>query len=88
MRTKDDPEVKCLLGVSRYIIWRFGNWNNSPDEIQSLCSSFAEYMQRLSDIADGNPSPWPLTPIAAKRFIMFAADEAICNAQKPHGRTP
>ena len=88
MRTKDDPEVKCLMGVSRYIIWRFRYWNNSPDEIQSLWSSFTEYMRRLSDIADGKSSPWPLTPAAAKRFITFVAEEAIHNAQKPHGSTP
>ena len=82
MRTKDDPEVKCLLGVSRYILWRFDNWNNTPDELHSLVSTFAEYMQRLSDIADGKPHPWSLTPIAAKRFIMFAADEVIHNARR------
>ena len=88
MRTKDDPEVKCLLGVSRYILWRFEHWNNTPDELQSLISSFAEYMQRLSDIADGKSHPWPLTPSAEKRFILFAAHEAISNAQKRGARAP
>lgn len=87
MRTKDDPEVKCLMGVSRYILWRFEHWSNTPEELQSLISSFAEYMQRLNDIADGKPSPWPLTSIAARRFIKFVAEEAIHNAQKPRGST-
>ena len=88
MRTKDDPEVKCLFGVSRYILWRFEHWDNTPDELRSLISSFAEYMRRLSDIAEGKPHPWPLTPMAAKRFVLFAANDAIANAQKRDTHAP